>query len=407
MVSGPLASPREMTWLWREHPRGFLHEFLLIVVGLGFLVSPEPLWSDIFYAGILPLFLYETAKGRGVPPLHTWPPVLGLGVALIAWFSVGILTHATGWHEAGSACFWLWNMLNTTVYVLVLTDALMTRPDFRERLMQVLIAAATLNAVIAFARLPFHMQREWEGSVLRMEGWAETKHQILGATIMGAVLLMAQAEALRTGNRRYWLAGLTVLAFIVLTGSRGPLLAVGAASLVLFGLQRPKVLLVPAAASVAMAGLAWLSPTSLPARMIREQLGRGDSHRLRIWHEAWDAIGQAFWVGHGPSYKLSVPGESFPHNLLLSTWLYAGVIGVALLGAYLACVLGNVLAPQNRARRPLGLALVVHTLLSAMTDFGQVIKGPSPMWYMFWLTTLVAACPVARLQPDKTFRSTP
>jgi O-antigen ligase len=106
---------------------------------------------------------------------------------------------------------------------------------------------------------------------------------------------------------------------------------------------------------------------------------------------SWHDLMQHAWIGYGPGYRLnSPPGEQFPHNLFLSTWLYTGLVGLVLLLIYLLKVLQSALSSPVKADRATNIAILLLLVVSAMTEFSQLIKGPGPMWYIFWLPTLLA-----------------
>jgi O-antigen ligase len=160
------------------------------------------------------------------------------------------------------------------------------------------------------------------------------------------------------------------------------------------GWAYPRVLAMLAVAGAALLGLVWLADGGFIAHLWHSQVARGDSRRMLLWQLSWVDIQPAFWLGHGPGHRLFVEGhseESFPHNLFLSTWLYAGLIGLGLLLAYLALVTLRAFAAPSRAERALRLSLVINMVICGMTDFGQLIKGPSPLWYLIWLPTIFAA----------------
>jgi O-antigen ligase len=390
MVDGLIPSLGDLKILWRSDRRALLHELLLLFLPLGLLIAPEPVWSDLFYVLILPLALHVAWVNRGAIRLGAMPLYLMIGNALILLFLASLVWDETAHAKPAFLRIWAWDGICTLAFVNALADALRSGAAYRLRLVRLLVIALAINAAISFARAPF-VPSSWSGDVLRMGGWAETRHPILGAVMIGILVLLAVWRALETKDWRYWAAAAIGLIFIALTGSRGPALAVTVALVAQIGIGRPRTFFVLAAlaaigvALIAVTDFAWLSAA------IRDQLARGDSHRFAIWQMSWQDIAQRFWLGHGPAARIDRPGEDFPHNLFLSTWLYVGAVGVALLAAYFVCVLVQALRAAALHDRMLNVALLIHVLLSAMTDFGQAIKGPGPMWYMLWLATLFAA----------------
>ena len=169
------------------------------------------------------------------------------------------------------------------------------------------------------------------------------------------------------------------------------MLATGVALLVLVGATRRRhlgwglgvALVVALAVALAVPGAWW-----------QGLLARGGSHRLEIWTQTLavlrQAPGWAAWVGLGPGATIGRPGEDFPHNLLLSTAFYGGLIGLGLLLALLGLV---ALAAWRGPERPLRLALLVLVLGVGMTDLSNLAKGPSPMWYVVWVPLVLSLNP--------------
>ena len=390
MVDGLILPPSGLAALWRSDRRALLHEMLLMFLPLGLLIAPEPVWSDLFYVLILPLALHVAWVHRRAIRLGALPLHLLLANAFILLFLVSLAWDEQAHAKLGYLRIWAWDAICTLVFVNALADALSSSAIFRVRLIRLLVGASVLNALISFVRLPF-LPGAWSGEVLRMGGWAATRHPILGAVIIGIVVLMAVSRALENHDWRYWAAAGIGLVFIALTGSRGPALAVMVALTVQIGVCRPRTLL--ALIVLGALGLALLAAVDFDwvATTVRNQLARGDSHRFEIWQMSWHDIEQNLWFGRGPAGRIDRPGEDFPHNLFLSTWLYVGAAGVALLVTYLATVLRQSWRAVMLPDRMLNIAILLHVLLSAMTDFGQAIKGPGPMWYMLWLSTLFCA----------------
>jgi len=382
--------PAHIVGLWHNDRRRLLHEALLVFLVLGFLIAAERVWADLFYLIILPLALHEGWRRRtswrwSDPTVHV---IIGCG--LIVLFALSL-----AWDESAQATptllyRWCWDAFCTCVFVLALADALASSPAYRTWLTKAVIAAASINGLISIIEFLVFAE-SWGRDPTRLAGWGETRHPILGAVIIGVVVLMAAAQALKTADGRYSVAAGIGLVFIALTGSRGPGLAILVALALLLWGSRPKWLLLAIASAVVGIGFLALIDYALLVRIAGAVLLRGDSHRFIIWQMSWHDISLRPLLGYGPAYRIDRPGEDFPHNLFLSTWLYTGLVGLTLLVAYLAAVLRQALQAPADLDRMLNLAILVHVLISAMTDLGQVIRGPGPMWYIIWLSTLFCA----------------
>jgi O-antigen ligase len=362
------------------------------VIAGGLLISPNPAWAMLFYVTVLPLF--------GLRLRALCPADVGglLGVALILWFTLTTLwDHAAG-ARAAPHLLWVWNGFCTLVFFLA-ARASFSRPGVeRERLISALIIVAAVNIAISVGRATVIGIPEG-----RMNGWAETRHPILGAAIIGVCVILAAARALQ--GRAAAASGAVAcagLAFIVATGSRGPLLAVGASAAVLLIGLAPRLLL---ALIVVVLGLALVAHFALPAldhALGMRYLARGWSSRLDIWELALREIAARPLFGHGPTARLDRAVDNFPHNLFLSTLFYSGLIGGVLLLALLGCALLGAIGARPAGERSLRLALLTNLVFTGLSDLSQVTKGPSPMWYIVWLP-VVLALPPPRLR--RTFWS--
>ncbi len=350
---------------------------LIAVIGAGLLVAPEPVWAMLVYLGVLLPWGWRLLRHPPAPDGGTIA-----GVALILWF-----TLATAWDRtvAPQHLLWVWNGLNTLVFFLA-ARAVLGASAGRERLITVLIACGLANVAVAFARLAVLGVVPGE----RMNGWAETRHPILGAAVIGLCVILAAARLLQR-RRGAWLNAAMVvagLAFILGTGSRGPLVAVaGGLGVLLFGM-RWRWLVALAAALVA--GVVAVAATPNLAALARSRLlDRGWSSRFDIWRLALHEIAARPLLGYGPAARLDRAVDNFPHDLFLSMLFYSGAVGLLLLLALLAWAVWSAWR-QGADGRWVVLALLANTVLNGLTDLSQITKGPSPMWYIVWLPVVLA-----------------
>lgn len=408
---------------WRDTPRPLLHRVTLLVLAAGFILSPEPVWADVFYVLMLPLSFrtlwYEQARLRlTLPPqktsvatwrtliIHFWRSIslpVRLAIAIILWFAASMTWDAEIPFSIGLIALWSLNVICTLAFILSLADGLYHGRNFRERLVRVLIGAGMLNLIIVFARLPFRISTSWADGQLRMAGWAASRHQIVGAIIIGLVVLLAldrlcrrpfpyrKPDALPTNRILCTAVCCAGCAFMVMTGSRGPVGSMIIAAPFLVFQLNPRVATRLTATAMALVSVAMLLAFPFLHHYWQVTMKRGDSSRFAIWKTSWEAIQQHPWLGYGPTYHLPrIHNEAFPHNLFLSAWLYNGVIGLGLLIAFMLAALRAALA-ASKPERPLALTLLLFTTLCAMTDMSQVARGPSMMWYLFWLPLLFSA----------------
>jgi O-antigen ligase len=353
----------------------------LVFVAAGFVLAPEPVWAALFYVGGVPLLLWRVLPAMR-PALGE--PLLLLPLLLIGWLALTLLWSAPAESEP-SRWLWLWNCFCTLGFFLSAVN--LAGKDGR-RLATVLIAAGGLNAAWAIGRF-----LAAGGTVDRMPGWAETRHPILGAAIIGLCLILAlgRVASARGVPRLGLLVAVAVMAvFIWLTGSRGPLAAVLAGSaMLLFGLPWRWVLGGALALLAAVLAVHLYDP-SIIGDAVQHMADRGWSQRLDIWQQSLQVIREAPLFGHGLTALLPRARDQFPHDLYLSTWLYGGAVGLALLlaslllvarGLWRAAPVGAVAGWERLSLAGMG----VCTCVVGLTDLSQVVKGPGPLWYIVWL----------------------
>ena len=354
----------------------------------GFLLRPAPVWAMVFYVWVIPRCVWELWQQRS----RAWcTPFAALAIALVVWSTLGLL-----WGEdpdplrvrriaAGG--------LSTLVFVVAGFIVLRKHAQLGRVIGGVMIVGGTLNACLAISIFLITQPPD-----PRMPGWAETGHPILGAIVVGHCALFAMARWLGAPRHRalYGAATLVLAAFIVLTGSRGPLAAVLVAGLVLCigQLRRWHVVTLAGLAGAGAVALLLLPGGTIEA--VDHLTARGASHRLEIWHNTLARIAERPWFGWGPAAQLHLPEFHFPHSLYLSVLFYSGVVGFGLFVALAGGVLGGLLRRPDVADRRLLVALLVNTLVAGLTDTGQIAFGPAEIWFIFWLPVMLAATALDR-----------
>ena len=388
-----------------RHPlAGFLAFFLIAA----FFIPSQPAWAMLFYLVGLPLTL---ARLNRDPELDWRSPQVILSGLLIVW---SLLTMTWGWHESPKAARTFGEILAaicTGAFFLGLLVSLDDEPRMADALCWIFIIYGATNAAIAFA-MNFAIYRT---DFQRFDGWAITRHQILGSMIFGQCYLFALDRSLREPRWRLWtaLAGAVCLAFIIMTGSRGPLAAaIIASAFLLIGLTKRSglLLLVAPVFCAIVAGLVmWFRPGLF--RAVADQLwGRGASYRPQIWSFTLNRVAEHLWIGHGPAAELGMPriragleAYSFPHSFYLSALFYGGVVGLVLLLAVLGFTSVKLLGNAIRTGSPIVLALWVNVLIGGLTDLGQVADGPVHIWLIFWVPLTLASSRI--LDDDRRAKS--
>ena len=370
--------------------------FLALFLAASFFIPSQPAWALLFYVVGLPLTIWRLIKGADI----NWRSPQIVLVGLMIGFSA--LSMAWGWRESPSATRSFGQLLSaacTAAFFLGLLASLKDNRDLARTLGWIFIIGGAINVLIGFA-LNFAAYRT---DFDRFDGWAITKHQILGSMVLGQCYLFALDRCLREPRWRIAAAVSAVLclAFIIMTGSRGPLVAAIIASpLLLIGLSKRSglvLLLAPILCAVVAAGLFCFKP-HLFQLMIDELWGRGDSYRPRIWSFALQRVAEHPWFGHGPAAELAMPRirpgleiYNHPHNFYLAALFYGGVTGLVLLLAVVGYTSVKLIRPTVRSGSPIVLAMWVSALIGGLTDMAQVTDGPVHIWLIFWVPLIMAS----------------
>jgi O-antigen ligase len=353
------------------------------LIGLGLVIAPFPIWVTLFYLTIPALVLWRIGAGWR-PPLEA--PVL-LGIAMIIW---SIMAIGWGYDPSGhgnSAAQWFANGCMTLIFFLGWLIAAGEKGG-TERLETALVAGCVINAVCTLAR---HFI--WHPDVLRMWGWGLTGLPVLGAAIM-AVLFVLTLDRVISARGPKWpqIAALCIFGtFLLLSGSRGPILAVAAALLYLLVGQPLKIWAWIAGLGAAVLAVLALAEPSTIWQTIQIALDRGDDKHAQIWRDAVTEIAKRPFLGYGPQARLPVIVETqvfpFPHDLYLSLLFYSGSVGLLLFAAFAVSCFRRL----GRAHRGY-TALCLVPLIAGLTDLSQIIKGPAAIWYIVWVPFLLAIC---------------
>lgn len=209
-----------------------------------------------------------------------------------------------------------------------------------------------------------------------------------GYFAIGIILSLMAYRDLK--NRWIWLLPLILLTGLLLTQSRGPLIALFIALLLTShtGILTRRNF-ITAVITLGVTGVA-LSVSGLGSVVIDRfiELAMQVYLRLSIWQHSLQLISEAPFFGHGFDAQLhftNYSGEfiTTTHNLYLGTLLKGGVVGfiimLLLIGYGLRCALHCV-----REGRRLEAALFLFMLIFYLSQGIFNIGNPAEFWYLFW-----------------------
>lgn len=178
------------------------------------------------------------------------------------------------------------------------------------------------------------------------------------------------------------------LSFVILTGSRGPLLSLVAVALTVMLVGDGRLYRWLALALLAAAAALFIFEPSL--------LQRGDSERLILMKGALELIPQHPWAGIGLSsdYAITAAGVVFDHchNFVLDTALQYGVIFT---GLWLVVWGWAGLRAFRYRHQALGLAVLlawVFATVALQFDVFTLFGRARAMWMVVWVPFLLSMC---------------
>lgn len=378
----------------------WINVFLLLFIAFSFLVPWIALSRAFLFAGVLPLVLWAGVQRKAVAinDRSGWFAVGFVGFVAVATFAPEGLSSESKYQVVRWA-------VSTVVFMLAVLAASEKWLDKPRLFARILMGVVVVGGVVA---LLFYL---WTGQYpARLRGFGFMGHPILGPSALisvwavGLILYWVSETRERVDQIIIAVSFLILFAVVVLSQSRGPLAAL-LGFLVFFLLSvywrnerikswRMGCWLVLGV--LFFAGFTVFLFDDFLARM----LARGFSFRPQIWLAVVENPPEMIFFGEGMASEFVNTGAGralfeqtgkdlkHPHNLFLSVYHYAGIIGASLLFALLTWVLVRVFrlsSGAGRRLRPFAFSLLVLTLLLNMTDGHRIVAPPSTDWMFFWL----------------------
>ena len=304
--------------------------------------------------------------------------LLTAAIGMIVWLSLSLVWASD--LDLAAEDLWRWYVL-LMIFVIVLTTVT-TERALRWTLFA-FIAGAVISVVIGVADGSFTGTAD---GAARLEGGAGDPNY-LAASIVASSIVAVSLLALRIGLSARWLiaaALVTLIAGLVLSGSRGGFLAAGAgvlAAFVVFKYRRAYVL----AATAVILGIGALAFLNVPDAWDRVTDFNEDNGRSSLWivgARMWEdhpvgGVGLNNFVVHSADYvrepgtlentELVVERPHVPHNTYLQILAEAGIVGLALFIAFcFGCVRAAILAARRfESRGEWGLGALTRGIVVA------------------------------------------
>jgi O-antigen ligase len=262
----------------------------------------------------------------------------------------------------------------------------------QHKLIKIILGAATLCCLISlplfFIKPPTDNRLMWIG---------QAGHPIMGGLLFAQIAFMSLWQAKTQKPQRWFYVAIAALIFvcIYLTKSRSVYMACWVAGLYIahhmLAHKKDRLLW-------RLLLVAWLSVTVFviyslcinPAWLVKlfdilhidQQILVRDSYRIGVWHKAIEVIPHHWIFGHG--WKATFPYFAHPHNWVLSTLYYQGIVGFVLFLGFLGAIFGR---SGKKLWQPIYTPLATALILTAtvgMADFAHFIDSVSILWFTIW-----------------------
>lgn len=354
-----------------------------------FFVPFEKLYKLTFYLGVIPLFFLSADRGSW--RLLKRSLMFRVCVLWLTYLSLTLIWSPGA--ELSDFDDVARGLVLLILFVAATIEFSWRDEHFNRRLFACLSIVAPLAAATSI--LAFYATHSF--GTERLTGLGVLNHPITAAYFYAIVALITFFAVLESTSSRL-LKGLLLgalailLAYVVLTASRGPMLALCVAVVAGAVLTRNRLLIagfVVVGVTLALIGIVQdVGPYNV--------LARASNHRVEIWLGILDRIAENFWFGNGikadAAVLMSNGGTArHAHQLFLGNHFYGGVPATVLLLILLATAARVAIRHFLKTGQVVHVTLLVFVVVAGMVDFGVFLRSPNLIWFYFWFPVVLIA----------------
>ena len=295
-------------------------------------------------------------------------------------------------------------VLYVLIFLGVTIHLIQVYPKFLQRLLLLLCWTAAIFAVgyivFYYSHHPFPRSR--------LRGFGQLHIPIMGSSIYGTVFIACiyLLQQQRTWKMELLYLGMAVVLFLymLLTQSRGPLLAWG---LTILGWKISESLLYKGS-KYNYRNKLWIAillnlALGVTLFMVCPDFSKSHfigrtTHRLEVWAHGLVQAKEAPCFGHGLNADTRIilskklKPRQHHHNVYVETLFYGGTVGLLLLIALVGSAISQGLTRTGGPQKFLLTCMLVFGALCMVTDGSTLIGNPKPFWFFFWFPiALIAA----------------
>ena len=326
------------------------------------------------------------------------PKLVAINFSAIFFFFILFLSWATlsiFWSDSDeNILFPLTRSLYT--FCLFMAFAVVMR-ESRDVFLKILIVAGFVITVVSFYYFLGFLKGYRSGQ--RFIGGGALSNPLLSSHLFGffTVIFTVLVFLSQSWQPRllYLLFALTLFVFVVATGSRTPLAALVAAFVWVVVVQRNrKAISMLGCLMVALLGVLLFYPEAI--------LSRGLSFRPDLWGMTIDKIIERPFLGYGidadAGFYLGARDTLYrePHNMHLSVFYFAGVVGFLLWCCMHIYALWSCWKEKNNKMYLIGGTLLVYGAAAGMFEGGWLLPRINEHWFITWIPLAFISALLAR-----------
>ncbi|WP_256660901.1 O-antigen ligase [Pseudomonas sp. DY-1] len=367
--------------------------YLALLTGLFWLPNGS-LYTKVFYGMVaVPALLALIHRPRKLGTLAREPMLIAF-LLFAAWLLLSLSWSGTDVERGGLGKRPLY------VFMLFAGCTLIALED-QELLLKALKVGAAVASLAALVNLVIYATApppDW-----RLIGVGALRNSLLTSHVFGMFCAYWIAVWLTRDVRRDWISVLLclpLLAALMATGSRTPLMALAIMSIWMLIMAPRRSVYLMAAGSV----LALVSFLTLPDLLLQ----RGVSFRPQLWSNALGQAAQHLWLGYGYDSRFTFHAEglglsmSDPHNVEIAVMLELGLVGLLFWVVMYGCGLWRCFSQRQHGGFKIASALVIYGLAAGLTEGSSFLSRPNESWFLIWIPlSLVAALSISQRALEK------
>ncbi len=376
----------EQAGAWLRHHRAAQKTYILAMC-LVYVMHNIWLARTVLWFIVLPIVLISAASYRNLLPIVK----SSVFIASALFLAMIIGTSVLGGETPGPLLFKNLRYVVAVLAFLVITAYVVN--DDNDFLRQLFLFLAPLAALTAIRDVAFGTESLDTLLSVRLQGVkgfsiyynSNVIGMMFAMPCVGAVAVMASRTLKRWQYAMLSVSVLILLGAIVLTGSRGCLVAAAAGigvSILLSTSWRLSAAL--AAILLVVAGVTLMTP------LAGELLQRRDSLRLSLWPVYLEMAMLKPWLGYGLAYdtQRTLPDGNIVmngHNIFICALVRGGVFSALALAGVVLGSLVNAVRSRKRSGEFLPLTLLATCLAATAVDYEIIPTDLSYHYILFWL----------------------